>query len=69
LQVDIDLSPGNSGGPLANSAGEVVGIASMVVSPGVAFAIPSHVVGRFVAGLQRPVDAHPNVGLKPSPAG
>jgi len=49
LQADVMLAPGNSGGPLANMEGEVVGIASMIVSPGIALAIPSHVVDRFVA--------------------
>jgi serine protease Do len=51
LQADVALAPGSSGGPLANAAGEVVGIASMVVGPGIAIAVPSHVVERFVAAL------------------
>lgn len=54
LQADIDLAPGSSGGPLVNAAGEVVGIASMVMSPGIALAIPSHLVMRFVAQAARP---------------
>ncbi len=49
LQADVRLAPGNSGGPLANCAGEVVGIASMIVSPGIAIAIPIQVAARFVA--------------------
>lgn len=48
LQADVRLAPGNSGGPLADARGRVVGIASMVMSPGVALAVPSHVVERFV---------------------
>ncbi len=48
LQADIALSPGNSGGPLADAWGRVVGIASMVLSSGIALAVPSHVVQRFV---------------------
>ena len=48
LQADVRLAPGNSGGPLADAHGRVVGIASMVMSPGVALAVPAHVVERFV---------------------
>lgn len=51
VQADVVLAPGNSGGPLVNAAGQVVGIASMVVSPGIALAVPSHIVNRFVATL------------------
>jgi serine protease Do len=49
LQVDLVLAPGSSGGPLANSEGAVVGIASMVISPGIGLAIPSHAVCHFLA--------------------
>ena len=49
LQADVALAPGNSGGPLVNVRGEVVGIASMVLSPGIALAVPAHVARRFVA--------------------
>ena len=48
LQADVRLAPGNSGGPLADARGRVVGIASMVMSPGIALAVPSHVVEQFV---------------------
>jgi serine protease Do len=51
LQADVDLAPGNSGGPLADVGGRVVGIASMVLAPGIAIAVPSHVVTRFVATI------------------
>jgi serine protease Do len=51
LQADVALAPGNSGGPLADTRGRVVGIACMIASPGIALAVPAHVVNRFVAAL------------------
>jgi serine protease Do len=49
LQLAIDLRPGNSGGALANVRGEVVGIPNMVTGRGLALAVPSQVVERFLA--------------------
>ncbi len=48
IQADIRLYPGNSGGPLADARGRVVGINSMV-GGGLAFAIPSRIVQQFIA--------------------
>lgn len=45
--ADIRLAPGNSGGPLADAAGQLVGINSMVVG-GMGVAIPASVAQRFV---------------------
>lgn len=50
VQADVDLYPGNSGGPLVNAEGQVVGINSMVTGPGMALAVPSRVAEAFVAG-------------------
>jgi len=47
IQADIRLAPGNSGGPLANGAGEVLGINTLIAG-GLACAIPSRVVERFL---------------------
>lgn len=47
VQADIRLAPGNSGGPLADSRGRVIGINTMVAS-GLALAIPSNDVVRFL---------------------
>jgi serine protease Do len=49
VQANITLLPGNSGGPLADAQGRVVGINSMVMGPGVAIAVPSNTVERFLA--------------------
>jgi serine protease Do len=48
IQADLRLAPGNSGGPLANTAGEVVGINTMITGR-LALAIPINDVRRFVA--------------------
>jgi serine protease Do len=47
IHADIRLAPGNSGGPLANTAGEVIGINTLVAG-GLAHAIPITVVQRFL---------------------
>jgi serine protease Do len=49
VQANITLLPGNSGGPLADAQGRVVGINAMVMGPGVAIAVPSNTVERFLA--------------------
>jgi S1-C subfamily serine protease len=47
VQADLRLWPGNSGGPLADVQGRVVGINSMVVGGGLALAVPVDAVEEF----------------------
>ena len=56
IQTDADVNPGNSGGPLLNSAGEVIGVNTQIRSldstnSGVGFALPINLVHRIVDGI------------------
>jgi len=53
LLANIDLRPGNSGGPLVNIRGQVVGINSMVLGRRTALAVPSASVQRLIDGRVR----------------
>jgi serine protease Do len=48
IRSDVALAPGNSGGPLVNAAGGVIGINTMIVGGDLGVAIPSHVVSAFI---------------------
>jgi len=52
VQASVRLAPGNSGGPLADARGYVIGINTMVAGR-LALAIPSNAVCGFVAGGPR----------------
>jgi len=49
VAADVRLAPGNSGGPLADAQGRVIGINTMIAG-GLALAVPSNAVGEFLSG-------------------
>jgi S1-C subfamily serine protease len=67
IQTTAPLNPGNSGGPVLNYQGEVVGIATAIVgdSQGLGFAIPSNTILREISDLIRKgsYDDHPWLGV------
>jgi serine protease Do len=54
VQAAIRLAPGNSGGPLADAAGHVIGINTMLASGGIALAVPTATVEEFLKNGPRP---------------
>lgn len=56
IQTDAAVNPGNSGGALVNTAGQLIGINSAIASPtgsyaGYSYAIPSNIVKKVVGDL------------------
>jgi serine protease Do len=55
VQAAVRLAPGNSGGPLANARGQVIGVNTMIAGGGLALAVPSNAVADFLLrGATRP---------------
>ncbi len=65
LQVDVSVNPGNSGGPLVDDRGDLVGVvfAGIEQFQGVNFAIPSFWVNKFLPSLYAGGEVtHPWIG-------
>ena len=71
LQTDAAVNPGNSGGPLFNADGEVIGINTALENPygqrvfvGVGYAVPSNTALRFIPALIAGEEIeHPQLGI------
>jgi serine protease Do len=63
LRTDARLAPGNSGGPLLNAAGEVIGLNAMIFGGDQGIAIPTSVIREFLDAAQE------NMPSKPVPEG
>ncbi len=61
IKSDVRLAPGNSGGPLLNADGEVVGINAMIFGGDLSVSIPSNVLSKWVSSLSSP---HPSGGIR-----
>lgn len=64
IQSDVELAPGNSGGPLVNVQGAVIGINTMIVGGDLSLAVPSQLaselIGQAMLAVQRPAEARSN---------
>ena len=49
IQAEVQLAPGNSGGPLADARGNVIGVNTMIAN-GLGLAVPSNTVACLLAG-------------------
>src|ERR687885_2139235 len=69
LQTDASVNPGNSGGPLLNTQGQVIGMNTAIFSStgsysGIGFAIPSNTIAKEIPSLiKNGTYVHPWLGI------
>ncbi|MFY9797186.1 MAG: trypsin-like peptidase domain-containing protein [Candidatus Nitrosopolaris sp.] len=69
IQTDATVNPGNSGGPLLDTRGEMIGMNTAILSgtnafSGIGFAIPSNTITKIVPTLiEKGYYPHPYLGL------
>jgi S1-C subfamily serine protease len=69
IQTDAPVNPGNSGGPLLNTRGEMIGMNTAILSgtstfSGIGFAIPSNTITKIVPTLiEKGYYLHPYLGF------
>ncbi len=59
LRTDARLAPGNSGGPLLNAAGEVIGLNAMIFGGDQGIAIPTNVIREFLEAAGENMQSDP----------
>ncbi|MBV9121542.1 MAG: trypsin-like peptidase domain-containing protein [Chloroflexi bacterium] len=68
IRSDVQLAPGNSGGPLLNPAGEVIGVNSMIWGGDLSISIPSNRIRAWLASSPERAEEGPEVVFVRLPA-